>query len=274
MESVRIALVQMQSFVGKTHENLAKIKKHVQEAKKKGVQIICFPELAAQGYTRKRAKELAEISTGYCGTYLSNLSKEYDIQIIAGLIEKSENDKPYITQLIIDQGKINKYRKTHIGESEELYFTPGNELPVFASTLATIGVQICFDCHFPEVSTVQAIKGAEIIFAPHASPTMVKDRKEIWLKYLRARAYDNGVYVAACNLIGQNGDGSDFIGGTLVIDPKGNIIGEDFNGEEAMLIVDLPKEKINILRQNERKTMRNSFYLKSRRPEIYKELTD
>lgn len=274
MESVRIALVQMQSVVGKTQENLEKIKNYVLEAKKKGVQIICFPELAVHGYTRERASELAESSTEDSSVFLSKLSKEEDIQIMAGIIEKSENSKPYISQLVINNGKINKYRKTHIGESEEPYFTPGDEIPVFSSKLATLGVQICFDSHFPEVTTIQALKGAKIIFAPHASPVMVKDRKGIWLKYLQARAYDNSVYLAACNLIGENGEGSDFIGGILVLDPKGNIIGEDFSGEESMLVVDLAEEKINILRQEERKTMRNSFYLKSRRPELYKEILD
>ena len=272
METVRVALVQMQSIVGNTTGNLAKIKKYVLEAKQKDVEIICFPELAVHGYTRGRANELSESCLEASSIYLSNLSKEENIQIITGIIEKSENNKPYITQLIIDNGKINKYRKTHIGESEEAYFSAGNELPVFTTKAAKIGVQICFDSHFPEVATIQALKGAKIIFAPHASPVMVIDRKEIWLKYLRARAYDNSVYVAACNLIGENGEGSDFIGGILVIDPKGNIIGEDFNGEESMLIIDLAKEKIDILRQEERKTMRNSFYLKSRRPELYGEI--
>lgn len=273
MKSLRIALVQIQSLVGQTDKNLQKIKEFILKAKEKDVEIICFPELAVQGYTREMANEVAETLEGSSCEFLRNLAKEENITIITGFIEKSDNNKPYITQLFIDnKGNINKYRKTHLGKSEEPYFSLGNDLNIFKHDKANIGIQICWDSHFPEVSTIQALKGVEIVFAPHASPVMVGDRKEIWLKYLRARAYDNGMYVAACNLIGENGIGSNFIGGLLVIDPKGNVIAEDFTREEGILIVDLDENKVNSLRQKVRKTMRNSFYIKYRRPELYKDI--
>jgi len=273
MENVRIALVQMQSLVGENQRNLDTMQKYIEEAKKQGVKIICFPELAVQGYCRELAVELAEFIPGLVSETLVSFAKANGITIITGIIEKSQDLKPYITQLICtNKGEIMKYRKTHLGLSEEPFFSPGNNLPVFKNPEVNFAIQICWDLHFPEVSTIYSLNGAEIIFAPHASPTIVGDRKEIWLRYLNARAYDNSVFVACCNLIGTNGQGSEFSGGCLVIDPKGQVIGEDFSGREGMLIVDLPSWEINKIRYQERKSMRYSYYLDYRRPELYREL--
>ena len=270
MENIRIALVQMQSLVGEIQRNLDVMRKYIEEAKKQNVKIICFPELAVQGYTRELAGELAEIIPGPASEVLFSLAKDNSITIVTGIIEKSSTNKPYITQLICTQeGELFRYRKTHLGISEEPFFSPGNELPVFKTQEANFAVQICWDLHFPEVSAIYSLNGAEIIFAPHASPTIVGDRKEIWLRYMTARAYDNSIFVASCNLIGSNGQGSEFCGGCLVIDPKGQVIGEDFSNKEGMLIVDLPSEEINKIRYQERKSMRYSYYLDYRRPELY-----
>lgn len=273
MENIRIALVQMQAYVGKTERNLEVIQRFVEEARAKDVKIICFPELACQGYTRELARELADNIPSQISEKLINLAKANDITILTGIIEKSANDKPFITQLICTpQGDVYKYRKTHLGVSEEAFYQPGEELPVFKTREASFAVQICWEMHFPELSAIYSLNGAEIIFSPHASPTIIGDRKEIWLRYMTARAYDNSVFVAGCNLIGDNGQGTHFGGGCLVIGPKGQVIAEDFSGKEGMLVVDLPSEEINKIRYEERKSMRYSYYLEYRRPELYSEL--
>jgi predicted amidohydrolase len=270
LKDVRIALVQMQSIVGDKIGNIDKMQSFIQEAKEQGVKIICFPELAVQGYTRELAAELAENIPGPSSDVFCELAKTNAMTIITGIIEKSPQEKPYITQLICtSQGEMYKYRKTHLGVSEEPYFIPGNDLPVFSISDANFGIQICWELHFPEISTIYALKGAEIIFAPHASPTIIGDRKEIWLRYMTARAYDNSAFVATCNLIGSNDQGSEFGGGCLVVDPKGQVIGEDFSEQEGMLVVDLPQDVINKIRYQERKSMRYSYYLNYRRPELY-----
>lgn len=273
MENLRVALVQMESLVGEKENNLEKISSFAKEAGKNTAHILCLPELAVSGYTRDHAFDLAEEIPGSSTTALLNMAVENKITILAGIIEKNGTGKPFITHLVcFPDGSYGKYRKTHLGVSELPYFSRGEELPIFKGKYGNFAVEICWDLHFPEVSTIYSLKGAEIIFAPHASPTMVGDRKEIWLKYLTARAYDNSVYLCSCNLVGINGKGSEFCGGLLAIDPKGQIIGEDFSREEKMLLVDLPGQEINKLRYQERKSMRNSFYLEYRRPELYGDL--
>ncbi len=67
-----------------------------------------------------------------------------------------------------------------------------------------MGIQLCYDAHFPELSTRMAVNGADIIFMPHASPRGTPSQKlTSWLRHLTARAFDNGVFIVACN---QNGD--------------------------------------------------------------------
>lgn len=270
--------MQMQAECGAAGKNLRKIESYTKEAAQKGVDLICFPELCVHSYSREQSRFHAEPVPGESSLFIGRLAREHGVTVLAGLAEKPqaggpEGEKPYISQLVaFPDGCLQKYRKTHLGRSEALYFAPGQELPIFACPKARFAVQICWDLHFPEVTTILSLKGAEIIFAPHASPSIVGDRREIWLKYLAARAYDNAVFVAACNLVGEDGAGNTFCGGALVLDPKGNIVAESFGGSEGMLAADLDPVLINTIRGQEAETMRNSFFLAARRPELYGDL--
>lgn len=273
MKDITIALVQMESRFGRVKENLEKMREFVREAAKQGAEIICFPELCIHGYQRENVHRVAEPVPGDSSRAVSEMAREAGVTVLAGLAEKSAGEKPYNTHIVAGPGgKVQKYRKTHLGKSEMPYFTPADCFPVYFTPKAGFGIEICWELHFPEISTILSLKGAEIIFAPHASPTIVGDRRNIWLKYLAARAYDNSVFVAACNLVGKGGENQSFCGGALVLDPKGNVVAEAFNGREELLVARLDSTLINTIRRRESGSMRNSFFLDSRRPELYKEL--
>ncbi len=274
MKKTRIALVQMESKLGETKENLDKIERFTWQAAGRKAALICFPELCIPGYNREQAQSAAEPVPGPSAERILNLARTSGLLIMAGLAEESGREKPYITQLVAyPDGRLLKYRKTHLGNSEKPYFMPGEELPVFPfADQATLGLCICWDLHFPEVSTILSLKGAEIIFSPHASPVIAGDRREIWLKYMTARAYDNAVYLAACNLVGDDGRGHRFSGGALVIDPRGNVVAEAFNGREELMVADLDHETVNTIRSEDSPSMRFSFFLSARRPELYGDL--
>lgn len=272
MKDTKIALVQMESVVGERQRNLKKIEHYIKEAYKNKVDIICFPEAAIDGYSKEvyyaKDEEISELKKIF-----TTWAVDHSITILVGFIEGNCTDKPYITHLIATpDGKIDFYRKSHLGKSEIEHFSSGNELPVFKTPTSTIGIQICWETHLPEISRVMALKGADIIFTPFASPVKTGDRRDIWLKYLAARAYDNTVFVAACNLIGPNGKGTTFGGGLLALDPKGNLIEEDFNGEESILFVELDSELINNIRNQDNNSMKFTYYMNHRRPELYKEI--
>lgn len=275
MQKTKIALVQMQSQTGDIQQNMDTIIHFTNAASAQNVHMICFPELCIPGYHRTLSPTLAEPIPGRSTQILRQLAVNKKIAILAGLAEQSDTEKPYITQVLaLPNGKIETYRKTHLGKSEKPYFTPGEQLPVFATPQATLGLQICWDLHFPEVTAILALQGAEIIFAPHASPAIVGDRRSIWLKYLGARAYDNTVFVAACNLVGDDGKGQSFCGGLLVLDPKGNPLAEDFQGKESILVLELDPSPLHTIKSKEAKSMRNSYYLESRRPELYQRICE
>lgn len=274
MEKMRIALVQMEALVGQTSLNLQKMQNYIQQAAEQKADLICFPELSVHGYSRDSSLLPAEPVPGDSSGAISQMAREAGLVVLAGLAEKSAGEKPYITQLVVyPDGRVLRYRKTHLGKSELPYFTAGDELPVFTGEKGKFAVEICWDLHFPEVTTVLSLKGCEVVFAPHASPTVVGDRRQIWLKYLAARAYDNALFVAACNLIGGNGLGHLFGGGAMVIDPKGNPIAEAFDHQEGLLLADLDPTLINTIRSQQSRSMRHIFYLGARRPELYRELT-
>ncbi|MCF8011085.1 MAG: nitrilase [Clostridiales bacterium] len=273
MNDVTIALAQVEARFGQVEQNLAKIRDFTREAASKGTNIICFPELCVHGYQRENVHRIAEPVPGSSSDFIISTAKETGVVVLAGMAEDSGEDKPFNTHVIAyPDGMLQKYRKTHLGKSEEAYFSPASVLPVYSGPGASFGIEICWEMHFPEISTILSIKGAEIIFAPHASPIMVGDRKEIWLKYLSARAYDNSAFVAACNLTGKGDEKQNFCGGALVIDPKGNVVSEAFNEREELLVTRLDSGLLNKIRCQESRSMRHSFFLNARRPELYGEL--
>ncbi|MFZ5646100.1 MAG: nitrilase family protein [Bacillota bacterium] len=275
MEKTRIALVQMRSEQGMLENNLEKIESYIAQAGADGVDIICFPEMSLQGYSREKACLTSVKVPGEITGRIGRMAAGHGIVALVGMAEDGGKEKPFITQVVFfPDGSIQKYRKTHLGKSERPFFTAGDDLPVFSAGKARFGIQICWDMHFPEVSTILSLKGAEIIFAPHASPVIVGDRIGIWMKYMAARAYDNSVYVAACNLVGDDGCGQDFCGGSLVVDPRGNPVAESYGNGEGMLVADLDPAIINTIRMKKAKSMRHSFYLDSRRPELYGPLVE
>ncbi|HKL79931.1 MAG TPA: nitrilase-related carbon-nitrogen hydrolase [Mobilitalea sp.] len=266
MKDLRLAMVQMRSVVGSTDDNFKAMKKYIDFAVEKKGNVICFPEASLTGYsTSYTESDTLSLDCSYINE-LKNISLVKNITIVFGFMEKS-SPSIYMTQAVVCPKEIMLYRKTHLGSREEGRFTRGDEIPVIATEEAILGVQLCWESHIPDISTVLRNKGAELILVPHASNLAGSKRKEVWMKYLVARAYDNSVYVAACNAIGDNARGSVFGGGILVLDRKGNIICEDFNGEESIIFVDL---KAYSHTEDEGNRMSDVRYFKRRRPELYR----
>ncbi len=272
----RIGLVQMESLVGETERNFQRITYLAEAAHKQEISLLCFPECALDGYSPQDASELGNTLESSWISQLRECSQDLGMTLLVGLVEHGIDQlKPFISHVILSpEEEPVVYRKVHLGRSELEYFTPGDHFPVFSAHGTTFAVGICWDWHFPEMAAIYSLKGAEILFAPHASPVVAGDRKEIWLRYLGARAYDNSVYLGACNLIGSNGRGKEFSGGALVIGPKGDLLSESGFGEEGILQATLPADRINLIRRPERASMRDTFFLADRRKELYHELIE
>lgn len=267
MHDLRIAAVSCHCPIGQWRDNLAKMEKWVRIAHEKGVDLVCFPEMNLTGYcNRSEMRENALQMSGPVGAQLTEMARKYLLVILAGMAEADEQGRVYASHLVIQpEGEIGCYRKVHIAPPEKKLYTPGNQVPLFNIQGTTFGIQLCYDVHFPELSTRMALEGAEVIFAPHASPRGTPATKyDSWMRHLTARAFDNGIFVVACNQTGENCNGLTFPGVAMVVGPSGELIASRCSDEDGLLVADLRADELEAVRSH---PMR--YFLPNRRPDIY-----
>ena len=228
-EKITIALGQMACKVGNKKQNLKAMEKRVKQAKKIKAKLIAFPELSLTGYTiRDTAYELAEpVPHGLSIREVEKIAKQEDMHIVFGMIERSAKASAVLHNsaiLIGPKGYIGKYQKmylpTHSIFEEKRYFRPGYQTPLFETDVGKIGMTICYDIYFPEITRLLSLKGANLIVCISASPSM---RRGFFETLTTARAMENGVFVAYVNLVGIE-DGLQFWGGSRIIAPSGSLI--------------------------------------------------
>jgi N-carbamoylputrescine amidase len=266
MRDLRVAAVSMLSAGGDKTANLSRMEFLVREAAQEGAEAVCFPELNLSGYLLKgEAGEIAEPIPGPSSEAVWQMAQKNGVLILAGLAEKKEG-KVFISHFAAGpDGILGVYRKIHLGTTEEGIYHPGSECPVFRYRGVVFGIELCFDGHFPELSTILALKGAEVIFFPHASPRESGEgKRERWLRYLSARAYDNSVFAAACNPTGRTESGLVFPGAALILDPKGGLLAASRGDGEEIVQAVLRKEFFQKVRENP-----HGFFLNRRRSELY-----
>ncbi len=267
MKDIRVAVVVSNSPVNKTGHNLDQTARWIKIAKNQGASIICFPEMNITGYSVSTdISDAAEPVPGPATDKLLNLASEKNIVILAGMAEKDKKGRIFATHLIVKPHEdLGVYQKLYIAPPERSIYTPGDKIPLFETQGVKFGIQLCYDTHFPELSTHMAINGADIIFMPHASPRGTPDEKfKSWMRHLPARAYDNSLFVIACNQTGNNEKGLGFPGVSLIIDPSGNVIKKNVTGEESIIVVDLKADDLSRVRNN-----RMSFFLPNKRADLY-----
>ena len=267
MQDLRIAAVIFNSILHQARVNLDRMVSLINQAKKQGVDLICFPELNVTGYSTQTAiEDYAEPIPGPISRRLQQLAQDFQLVILAGMVEKDKNGRIFASHLVVTPVEITGiYRKIHIAPPELKIFSAGNATPLFEIEGVSLGIQLCYDSHFPDLSTRMAVEGADVIFMPHASPRGTPPEKlTSWLRHLTARAFDNSVFIVACNQNGDNQKGLQFPGVAVVIDPYGEIIKKNVHGKDGIVIADLKADTMEAVRGH-----RMRYFLPHRRPEIY-----
>lgn len=267
MQDIRIAAVIFNSPIGQIQKNIDRMGRWVKEAKEQDAAIVCFPELNISGYsTHEDIIKTAEPIPGVASQHVLQMAQRHQITILAGLVEKDETGRVFASHLVsAPDGICGVYRKIHIAPPERRLFSPGSEVPLFETFGVKFGIQLCYDVHFPELSTRMAVEGADVIFMPHASPRGSPSEKfNSWMRHLAARAFDNGLFVVACNQTGDNQKGLDFAGISVVLGPDGAILKKELSNEEAIIVVTLSSENLTRVRDH-----RMRYFIPNRRPEIY-----
>jgi predicted amidohydrolase len=238
-EEFKISLAQICCNAANKSENLRKIQKTVIKAKKQSADMVIFPELSLTGYVvRDQIYELAETVPGPSTNVLENIARKAKLHIIFGMPELSGKTQAtiYNTAVLVGpKGFIGKYRKmylpTHSVFEEKRYFRPGYEAAVFDTELGKIGLIICYDIFFPEVSRLTRLKGAQLIVCISASPAV---RRTFFETLTTARALENTAFLAFVNLVGIE-DGLQFWGGSRLIGPQGRILVKAKYDEEDLV---------------------------------------
>ena len=271
MKDIRVAAVCMNSSPGEIDRNLGTIRSFILKASDKGAETICFPELCFTGYILEKPERACPPSLfKEASERILEMAKMHGMVVMAGIIEvKDKGERPYISQIVAGpQGILGIYRKTHLSPPEKASYRQGEEIGVYRCTHLTFGVQLCYESHFPELSTLMALRGAEAIFMPHASPRGNPEEKtESWLRHLPGRAFDNGLYVIACNQVRETKEGLSFPGVVLALSPSGKTLAKYCGKEEKMVLVDMRARELSEIRNH-----RMRYFLPSRRPELYKEI--
>jgi deaminated glutathione amidase len=270
----KAAIVQMKSSVDK-ELNLVHSLKLINEAAKKKARLICFPEFQ-MAYSPPEQKseslhKIAEKITGNFVSTLSNSAKQNRINVIATLYEiintNDKNHKVFDTGVIINElGKLQSiYRKVHLydalgfKESKKLLAGSIIEKPSKTS-VGNLGLLICYDMRFPEISRILTVNGANILVSPSAWVAGFMKR-EHWEIMVRARAIENGVYVLAPNQVGNI-----YCGHSMAIDPYGSTI-VDMENREGIEFIDIDSSKIDT-------TRRTLPLLMNRRTDVYRNYID
>jgi predicted amidohydrolase len=227
-EVFKVALAQISCQQADKAENLTKIRKTVARAKKQGAELVIFPELSLTGYVvRDEIYELAERIPGPSTKIMEDVAKKNQIHLVFGMPEisaKTEATLHNSAVLIGPEGFIGKYHKmylpTHSIFEEKRYFRPGYQTAVFDTELGKLGLIICYDIYFPEVTRLTRLKGAELIVCISASPGV---RRSFFEVLTVARAIENTAFLAFVNLAGIQ-DGLQFWGGSRLVGPSGRIL--------------------------------------------------
>ncbi|MBF0477842.1 MAG: nitrilase [Deltaproteobacteria bacterium] len=267
MHDLTIAAVSMTSLVSDKPANLARMDYLLSQAAAARVELVCFPELAVTGYSlHPDLLREAEPIPGPSTDHLLGMARRYNLAIVAGLVERGPLDCYFVSQVVVSPtGSLAVYRKTHLSPMEQRLFTPGDELQTAAVSGVIYGILLCYEGHFPELSTIYALQGAEVLLVPHASPSEAPpDRLARWLRYLPARAYDNSVFLVALNQSGDNRNGLIFPGVAFILDPKGRILAEWTGYGDHILTAELKAETLLAVRKQ---TM--GYFLPRRRVDMY-----
>jgi predicted amidohydrolase len=242
-EKFKIALAQISSKPGDKRGNLRRIEQAAIEAEKQKAQLLILPEMSLTGYVIKdRIYELAEEIPGHSTKLVERVAKETGVHIIFGMPELSSNTSATFhntSVLMSPRGLVGKYRKmylpTHSMFEEKRYFRPGYQTAVFNTELGRIGLLICYDIYFPEVTRLARLEGAQLLVCISASPAVRRSFFEI---LTIARAVENTTFFAFVNLVGIE-DGLQFWGGSRLVSPSGKVLVQAKYDKEDFVTCDI-----------------------------------
>ena len=263
---MKAGFIQFSPEFGRVNEN---IDKAISMIEKIDAELIVLPELFNTSYLFVSIEEVIavaeEIPAGKTIRALSAIARKKKINIVAGMVEKFNNDLYNSAVLVSPAGYVGNYRKVHLFNEENLWFNPGNTaFNVFDLRICRIGIMICFDWFFPESARILALKGADIIchsanlVLPYCQDAMV------------TRCLENKVYAITANRTGceeRGGKKFSYTGKSQITAPDTRILyrADAQNDEIGIVEIDVRTAR------NKRLNEHNNIFT-DRKPEYYQDL--
>ena len=298
MNDLRAATVQFQHVASDKSANLEAVCRLTAEAAGKGAELVVFPEMCITGYWHLRNLPQADLEVlaesvpeGECTQALLALAKEHDLSVGAGFIERGEDGRLFNSYVVaMPDGRTACHRKLHAFINEHI--SCGDQYTVFELPNGTrAGILICYDCNLGENVRINALRGVEVLIAPHqtggcatpsprcmgaidvalwenreSDPEAIEAEfrgpkgREWLMKWLPARAHDNGLFLIFSNGVGRD-DNEVRTGNAMILDPYGDVLAETWKAGEEVVIADLKAET--------RGMCTGVRWIRSRRPDLY-----
>ena len=231
---------------------------------------IVLPELFNTGYLFRNPEEVRDLAEpvprGYTVTELKKVATKQRLNLVFGMAESKSRKYYNSAVLVTAAGKVHTYQKAHLFDREKLLFTPGMRTPtVYAVDGAKLGMMVCFDWIFPEVTRILAVSGAQIIC--HPSNLVLPWAQDA----MKTRCIENRVFAITANRIGAEKRGSAsiaFTGKSQIVNPKGEVIASAGERSEAVRIVE-----IDAAEALDKMVTPTNDLMKDRRAALYKPLT-
>jgi len=273
--SVLVGLAQIEPRLGRFERNLEACLGRLEEAAAAGCDLVVLPECATSGYmfaTEDEAARAAEEIPGPSVEALERACSRLGVHCVAGLLERDGDLLRNTAVLLGPSGLVGRYRKTHLPFlGADRFVTPGDEAPeVYDTSVGRIGIEICYELRFPELTRSLALRGAELVVHPTNWPTSVRPFADF---LTRARAAENHVFLATANRVGREG-GMEFFGRSQVVDPSGTRRVEAGEGGEELLVAEIDPAEA---REKDRAIVPGEYEVHlfgDRRPELYGALVE
>ena len=274
MREITIATVQMKPRLGEAEENLVKMSEMISRiASQQKIDLIVFPELITSGYELGvRFTELAQRVPGPTINLMAQRANEYGIYIAFGMETKERVESVLYNSAILvgpDGELVETYNKIHLKGEERMAFREGYKLPVAETEVGNIGMMIGYDLAFPEVARSLALDGAEVLVV---LANWEASQIDEWKTYVRARAYENAVFVAAVNRVGEDVT-LNFGGESMVVGPRGQIYAS--LADETDPDTGAPLEGFSVARidLDQVRQYREEFqFIQNRQPAVYRSI--
>jgi predicted amidohydrolase len=264
MRELTVATVQMQPTLGQVEENLVKMTEFITRiATEQPVDLIVFPELATSGYEAgPRFPQLAQRVPGPAVNIIAQRASDFGVYVAFGMVTKEKVESILYNSVVMvgpDGDLVGQYNKVHLRGEERIAFRPGYRIDAFETGFGPIGMMVGWDLAFPEVARSQVLEGAEVLVV---CANWEEPNSDEWQTYLRARAQENTVFVAAANRVGEEPSYT-FFGQSSIVGPRGRVFASVAEPVEGYAVA---KIDLDVVRDQREETQ----ILQCRQPAAYR----